>query len=388
MKFRYSQWTPESATDEQRLQQMVSLFSYLVVQTSGDVQEALEWLKQLAEEYGLFDESMTMDDLIDKMREMGIIEEATEGLSLTTKGVQRIRQDALREIFTSLKKAPPGAHETPYIGRGVERQSETRKFTFGDHPTDIDLTSTLSNAFRRDGIDDFTLKEEDLEVYESEHQTTCATVVLLDMSGSMDRYGKFYHAKKVALALQGLIRGRYPEDSIKFIGFYTYASPLTERALLHAAPKPVSIFDSRVFLRVPLDNPPDFVPEHFTNIQAGLRFARNHLQKQAAANKQIICITDGEPTAHLEQRELVLVYPPSERTAKHTLTEVQACTQAGIQISTFALIEDYFYTGLVNFVDQMARASRGLAVYCHAGELGRCVLEGFVRGRHTRKQMG
>jgi len=143
----------------------------------------------------------------------------------------------------------------------------------------------------------------------TEYQTSCATVVLIDMSGSMARYGKYYHAKKVALALQGLVRSRYPEDSLKVIGFYTYATPLTERTLLHSAPKPVSIFDSRVFLRVDLDNPPEFVPQHFTNIQAGLKFARQHLQRQAAANKQIICITDGEPTAHLEGRELVLMYP-------------------------------------------------------------------------------
>ena len=154
-------------------------------------------------------------------------------------------------------------------------------------------------------------------VYETEYQTSCATVVLLDMSGSMARYGKFYHAKKVALALQGMVRGRCPEDTLKIIGFYTYASPLSERELLRAAPKPVSIFDSRVFLRVNLDSPPDFVPEHFTNIQAGLRFARHHLRRQPAANKQIICVTDGEPTAHLEGRDLLLVLP-SERTDRPT----------------------------------------------------------------------
>jgi uncharacterized protein with von Willebrand factor type A (vWA) domain len=211
---------------------------------------------------------------------------------------------------------------------------------------------------------------------------------MLDMSGSMARYGKFYHAKKVALALQALVRARYMEDSLKFIGFYTYASPLSERQLLHSSPKPVSIFDSRVFLRVPLDNPPDFVPEHFTNIQAGLKFARQMLTRSPAANKQIICITDGEPTAHLEGRELVLMYPPSERTARATLEEASACARAGIQLSTFALIEDYFYLGLMNFVDQMARTGRGLAVYCNAGELGGYVLDSFVRGRRSRKHLG
>jgi uncharacterized protein with von Willebrand factor type A (vWA) domain len=149
----------------------------------------------------------------------------------------------------------------------------------------------------------------------------------------------------------------------------------------------VSIFDSRVYLRVPLDNPPSFVPEHFTNIQAGLRFARQHLTRQAAANRQIICVTDGEPTAHLDNRDLVLMYPPSDKTARATLQEVQACVAAGIQISTFALIEDYFYLGLQNFVDQMARTGKGLAVYCHAGELGGYVLDSFVKGRRSRRRM-
>jgi uncharacterized protein with von Willebrand factor type A (vWA) domain len=334
-------------------------------------------------------------DILKKLIKEGYLERDEEGgLRIGPHGVRRIEAKALDDLFNITRKDSLGKHATDFKGVGQVRHDDSKPYVYGDPVANLNLHETLKNAVIRQGAEvrgksgaHIDVHEEDFVVYETEYQTSCATVVLLDMSGSMDRYGKFYHAKKVALALQGLIRGRYPEDSIKFIGFYTYASPLTERTLLHAAPKPVSIFDSRVFLRVPLDDPPEFVPEHFTNIQAGLRFARNHLQKQAAANKQIICITDGEPTAHLESRDLVLVYPPSERTARHTLEEVHACTQAGIQISTFALIEDYFYTGLVNFVDQMARASRGLAVYCHAGELGSCVLEGFVRGRHTRKNM-
>src|ERR1043166_2356966 len=170
MRFRYGKWTPESMTDEQRLQSLASLFSYLLIQTSGDVEEAIEWLRQLAKEYGLFDENLSIDDLINKLREMGIIEDAKDVMVLTTKGVQRIRQDALREIFTSLKKGGIGYHETPQTGTGVDRLSETKKWTVGDTPTNIDLTSTLTNAFKRDGIDEFTLKEEDLEVYRSEER--------------------------------------------------------------------------------------------------------------------------------------------------------------------------------------------------------------------------
>ncbi|HLE33288.1 MAG TPA: hypothetical protein VJB38_11845, partial [Bacteroidota bacterium] len=139
----------------------MSLFSYLLIQSSGDVQEAMEWLRQLAEEYGLFDENLSMDELIEKLKEYGIIEEVEGMPVLTTKGVQKIRQDALRQIFSSLKKAPDGMHETPYTGNGVDRLSETKKWSFGDHPTNVDLTSTLTNAIRRDGIEDFNLKEED-----------------------------------------------------------------------------------------------------------------------------------------------------------------------------------------------------------------------------------
>src|SRR5213076_596095 len=115
----------------------------------------------------------------------------------------------------------------------------------------------------------------------------------------------------------------------------TYASPLTERQLFYSAPKPVSIYDSRVNLRINLDQPPRFVPEHFTNIHAGLQFARRVLRRRPAANKQIITITDGEPTAHIEGREIVLIYPPAEKTATHTLAEVRHCANAGIRVSSF-----------------------------------------------------
>jgi uncharacterized protein with von Willebrand factor type A (vWA) domain len=112
------------------------------------------------------------------------------------------------------------------------------------------------------------------------------------------------------------------------------------------------------------------------------------LTREPARNKQIICVTDGEPTAHVEGRELVLIYPPSERTSRATLEEVRRCTEAGIRISTVALVEDYFYLDLKNFVDEMARLSRGVAVYCTAGELGRYVFDSFVRGRRSRRQVG
>jgi uncharacterized protein with von Willebrand factor type A (vWA) domain len=342
-------------------------------------------------------------DILKLLVKEGYLEKDEKGqFVVTPRGVKRIEEKALDELFTITKKDSLGKHPTDFKGPGTVRHEDSKPYEYGDPVANLNLHETLKNAMHRQsrsragepgalvtgGSGRLHVEEEDFVVYENEYQTSCATVLLLDMSGSMARYGKFYQAKKVALALQGLIRGRYTEDSLKIIGFYTYASPLTERGVLKSAPKPVSIFDSRVFLRVSLDNPPKFVPEHFTNIQAGLRFARHHLRKQPAANKQIICVTDGEPTAHLEGRDLLLVYPPSERTARHTLQEVHACVNEGIRLSTFALIEDYYYHGLMNFVDQMARESRGLAVYCTAGELGKYVLDSFVSGRRSRKTVG
>lgn len=338
-------------------------------------------------------------DILKMLIKEGYLEKDDQGrFAVSARGVKRIEEKALDELFTIARKDALGKHATGFKGAGSVRHEDSKAYEYGDPVANLNLHETLKNAMHREskqgasrgkqGGASLHVAEEDFVVHETEYQTSCATVLLLDMSGSMARYGKFYHAKKVALALQGLIRGRYSEDTLKIIGFYTYASPLTERGLLQAAPKPVSIFDSRVFLRVNLDNPPAFVPEHFTNIQAGLRFARHHLRRQPAANKQIIVVTDGEPTAHLEGRELLLMYPPSERTARHTLEEVHGCVGEGIRLSTFALIEDYYYLGLMNFVDQMARRGRGLAVYCTAGELGKYVLDSFVSGRRSRKTMG
>jgi uncharacterized protein with von Willebrand factor type A (vWA) domain len=339
-------------------------------------------------------------DLLKMLIKEGYLEKDEKGrIVVAPKGIRRVEHKALEELFQITRRDMPGKHPSDFKGAGQVRHDDSKPYEFGDPVANLNLHETLKNAFIRQGREEVAghrpaekgrvhVQEEDFVVYETEYQTSCATVLLVDMSGSMARYGKYYQAKKVALALQGLVRSRYSEDSLKIIGFYTYATPLTERSLLASAPKPVSIFDSRVFLRVPLDNPPEFVPEHFTNIQAGLRFARNHLMKQSAANKQIIVVTDGEPTAHLEKRDLVLQYPPTERTARMTLGEVEACAKAGITISTFALIEDYFYLGLQNFVDQMARTAHGVAVYCGAGDLGGYVLEGFVKGRRTRRRMG
>ena len=129
------------------------------------------------------------------------------------------------------------------------------------------------------------------------------------------------------------------------------------------------------------------MPEHFTNIHAGLQFARRVLHRQPAQNKQIICITDGEPTAHVEGRNIMLIYPPAEKTAKITLAEAKRCADEGIHVSSFALIEDYFYLGLVNFVDQLAQVTGGISATCNAQDMGNMVINSFVGGRRKRRTL-
>ncbi|HID23489.1 MAG TPA: VWA domain-containing protein, partial [Planctomycetaceae bacterium] len=326
-------------------------------------------------------------EVLELLVQHGYIERDAEGrYRVTPKAVRRIENRALEELFHVGRKGRLGKHETPFRGPGETLHEEARPYEYGDPMADLNLHETLKNAFHRQGGGaPIQITEDDLVVYDTEFQTTCATVVLLDMSGSMSRFGKFGQAKRVAMALQGLVRGRYQSDSLQFVGFYTYASPLTERDLLTAAPKEVSLFDPRVRLRINLDHPPRFVPQHFTNIQAGLQFARRMLRRQPAENKQIITITDGEPTAHIEGRDLLLIYPPSDRTARATLAEVARCAREGIHLSSFALVEDYFYLGLVNFVEQMARVSRGVAAYCNAHDLGHLVIDSFIGGRRKRR---
>jgi uncharacterized protein with von Willebrand factor type A (vWA) domain len=326
-------------------------------------------------------------EVLDLIRKEGLIEKDTEGKwQVSPKGLRRIQENALQSLFQIFNRDALGRHDTPQKGEGTVRLEDSKPYVYGDSLANLNLHETLKNAYvRQGGGVPIHIHHDDYVVFETEYQTRCATVVLIDMSGSMGRYGKYATTKKVALALLALVRSQYAQDSLRMIGFYTFASALTERQLLNSAPKPVSLYDSRVHLRFDLDTPHQRVPQHFTNIDAGLRLARSHLVRQAAQNKQIIVITDGEPTAHIEGREVVLIYPPSEKTARATLAEVRRCAGAGIRVSSFALIEDYFYTGLVNFVEEMARASQGVAAYCSTDDLGQLVFDSFIGGRRTRR---
>lgn len=379
--YEYSQWDGSQRFAPQSADKVFDQISEYLLQYGADALPLLEELRDQSPE------------LLDQLIQRGYVEQDEKGeYRVTPQGIRRVESKALDELFDITRKDRSGRHETEHKGVGQVVHDESKAYEFGDPVAHLNLQETLRNALTRTAPtrgpgERVPIDEDDLVVYETEYQTNCATVVLLDMSGSMTRYGKYGQAKKVALALTQLVRGRYPGDFLEVVGFYTYASPLTERELFLSAPKPVSIYDSRVHLRIHLDQPPKFIPEHFTNIHAGLQFARRILRRQPAANKQIIVITDGEPTAHLEGRDLVLIYPPAEKTARATLAEARACANEGLHISSFALVEDYFYLGLVNFVEQLAAVSGGISAYCNADDLGNLVIESFNKGRKRRHVM-
>ncbi|MFO1041446.1 MAG: VWA domain-containing protein [Planctomycetaceae bacterium] len=372
---RFSRWdgtqqfTPQSAD---------KLFDELSQYLTEYGEEVLDSLKSWEE---------TNPEVLDMLMKQGYVERDESGkYRVTPKGMRRVENKALEELFDIRRKDHFGKHETEMRGSGQTLLDETKPYQYGDPVSNLNLHETLRNAIQRQsGRPPIRISEDDLVIHETEYQTSCATVVLLDMSGSMSRFGKFGAAKKVAMALQSLVRGKYQGDFLQTIGFYSFASTLSERELLYSAPKEVSIYDSRVRLRISLDQPPAFVPQHFTNIHVGLQMARRILKRQAAQNRQIIIITDGEPTAHVEGRDVMLIYPPCEQTAQVTLAEARRCSAEGIHVSSFALIEDYFYLELVNFVQRLAQVTNGVAAYCNATDLGNMVIDSFVGGRRKRR---
>ena len=374
--FEYSRWDGSQSFTPQSADQIFDQFSEFLIDYGADVLDSFE---QWEEDH---------PDVVEQLIKRGYVEKDREGkFRVTPQGLRRVENKALEELFNVRQKDALGRHDTDFRGAGQTQLDESKPYEYGDPVANLNMHETLKNAIQRQGGGaPVHISEEDLSVFDTEYQTSCATVVLLDMSGSMTRYGKYGAAKRVAMALQAMVHARYQSDFLQTVGFYTYATPLSERELLYSAPKPVSLYDPQVRLRISLDRPPKFVPEHFTNIQAGLQFARRILGRQQAANRQIIVITDGEPTAHIEGRDIVLVYPPSEKTARMTLSEARRCATEGIQISSFALVEDYFYFGLVNFVEQMAHVTKGISATCNAQDMGNLVINSFVGGRRTRRR--
>ena len=293
-------------------------------------------------------------ELTKKLEEAGYLERKGDRLELTARAIRKIGDKALRDIFAHLKRDRFGRHAVERRGAGGDRTDEAKRYEFGD-PFLLDVKETLMNAVERSGPGTpVRLSPDDFEVFRTELSTQAATVVMLDLSRSMIFNGCFLPAKKVALALNALIRGQFPRDTLHIVGFALYAREFTAAQL-----PPLSPSDSAVG----------------TNMHAGFLLARQLLARHKGGNKQVIMITDGEPTAHLEGGEAQFSYPPTRRTFQETLREVQRCTREGITINTFMLERSEMLTA---FVEQMARVNRGRAFFATPERLGEYVLVDYV----------
>lgn len=356
----YSRWTETSSTAEQELERMLNIFSYVLLHVSGDAEQALDILRDLDESHGLL-RSMSMDDFVRLLQTQGFLDTDENGnLRPTPKADRKMRTDALNEIFSSLKKADLGNHDAPFSGSGVERTPDTRSYSFGDQAANIDVTETMSNLFKRTGdIEGTDLREDDIRVYETEIQTRCSTVVMIDISHSMILYGedRITPAKQVAIALSELIQTKFPKDSLEVVVFGDEARRVSVKDLPYLTVGPFH-----------------------TNTRDGLRLARQLLRRSRSVNKQIFMITDGKPSALTMENGTIYKnsWGLDQMIVNKTLDEAVACRRDGITIATFMIAQDPY---LVQFVEDLTKANRGRAFYTALDGLGKDMFVDYVRNR-------
>lgn len=292
------------------------------------------------------------------LEDAGYIQRTRRGYELTPLGVRKIGQKALRDIFHHLKRDRFGEHELDRAGAGVERTDDTKPYEFGD-PFLLDLPKTVMNAVYRDGIGSpVHLQPDDFEVYRTEMMSQSSTVLMVDMSRSMLYNGCFTAAKKVALALDSLIRSQFPRDNLYIIGFSYIATELKPSML------PNISWDEY---------------NYGTNMQHGFMLSRQLLARHKGGNKQVIVITDGEPTAHFDGSQVRFSYPPTYQTLQETLKEVVRCTRERITINTFMLERSPYMAG---FVSEMAKINKGRAFFAEPDHLGEYILVDYVANKH------
>ena len=361
--YRFSQYVPGPDGGDP-FERLLKIFLDLLTYTSGDASEALNWMNQLDRQYGLTDDEYGMGDFIEDLKRNGYIEDDQGGggtFVVTAKSEQSIRQRALEEIFGKLKRSGRGQHNTPYAGYGDEPLSELKQFEFGDPVENIAITESFRKAQINHGIEQFMLTEDDLSVREKEHKTTCATVLMIDISHSMILYGedRITPAKKVAMALAELIMRKYPKDTLDVIVFGNDAWQIQVKDL--------------PYLKVG--------PYH-TNTVAGLELAMNILRRRKTPNKQIFMITDGKPTCIREgARYYKNSFGLDRKILNKTLNLAAQCRRLKIPITTFMIAKDSW---LVEFVQEFTQVNHGRAFYTSLKGLGEYIFEDYIRNRRRR----
>ena len=376
--FRFTNY---EAPDQTPFEKLFEIFQELVTHTSGDVEEALDWLRELDKEYELTDDDYTIDDFIEDLKSKGYIREefdmegpqggeGEEGdetgkggsLSITAKLERMLRQRALDQIFGKIKRSGSGNHKTGKSGKGDEHTGEFREYRFGDSLEHISMTESLKNAQVNHGLDNFPLSEEDLVVEDTQYKAQMSTVLMIDISHSMILYGedRITPAKKVAMALAELITTRYPKDTLDILVFGNDAWPIPIKDL--------------PYLKVG--------PYH-TNTVAGLQLAMDMLRRKRNTNKQIFMITDGKPSClRLPNGDY---YKNSVGLDEYIVEKCYAMAQQArklhIPITTFMIAEDPY---LMQFVREFTKANKGKAFYTGLKGLGEMIFEDYEQNRKRR----
>jgi uncharacterized protein with von Willebrand factor type A (vWA) domain len=332
---------------------------------------------------------------------------------LTPKAMKLFQSKLLDRIFCDLHAARSGRHQLPVVGDGVVEMQRTKPYEFGDSLANMDVTASMTNAMIREARDKSGMRNaecgtedvdpvipksesrirharrirllpEDIEIHETRNTPKCASVVCMDMSGSMRWGGAYVDVKRMALALHGLIRTEYPGDFLDFVEIYSVARRRHFSEIATLLPKPVTIHDPVVRLKADLSDErltESDLPPHFTNLQHGLDLARRLLTVQDTPNRQIILITDGLPTAHFEANWLYLLYPPHARTERETLREGLRCRQAGITVNVFLLSSWSQTAEDVRFAHRLAESTAGRVLFVGGRELDRFVVWDYLKKR-------
>jgi uncharacterized protein with von Willebrand factor type A (vWA) domain len=356
-----------SAPEQSPFDKLFDVFKELITHTSGDVNEALDWLRELDKEYKLTDENYTIDDFIEDLKRKGYLREEIDddggaGMAITAKTERAIRQSALDQIFGKLKRSSSGNHKTPHTGMGDEHAGEHREYRFGDPLENINVTESLRNAQINHGPGELKLTENDLVVEENQLKAQMSTVLMIDISHSMILYGedRITPAKKVAMALAELITTRYPKDTLDILVFGDDAWPITIQEL--------------PYLKVG--------PYH-TNTVAGLQLALDLLRRKRNTNKQIFMITDGKPSC-IRERDGTY-YKNSMGLDPYIVgkcyTMAAQARKLHVPITTFMIAQDPY---LQKFVKHFAEANQGKAFFTGLKGLGEMIFEDYERNRKKK----
>ncbi len=362
--YRFSKYTPPPQGGQSDFERLLKIFNQLVLITSGNVREALQWMTEVDRQHKITTPEYGMGDFIEDLKKKGYItEEGPNGeFKLKARAEQNLRQSALEEIFGKLKKTRGGEHKTFHNGRGDEATTDRRDYEFGDTMEQIAVTDSLRNAQINHGVEDFLMTEEDLEVVENEYKTQTSTVLMIDISHSMILYGedRITPAKKVAMALAELITKKYPKDTLDVLVFGDDAWPIEVKDLPYLQVGP-----------------------YHTNTVAGLELAMDLLRKRKNANKQVFMITDGKPTCIKQGIKYYKnAFGLDPKILNKTLTLADQLRKLKIPVTTFMIATDPY---LKTFVREFTKANNGNAYYSNLERLGNIVFEDFKRNR--RKQL-